>query len=60
MTEMGERVAKVEKDIENLKGWQKTQNGHLEKIDEKLDRFQWWLVLALGGIAANLAVVILK
>lgn len=32
-----ERIAKLEVEVENLSGWQKTQNGSLQRIERKID-----------------------
>lgn len=41
--------------IENLEGWQKTQNGALIRIDQKVDRLLYWL---MGEMAALILLVI--
>jgi len=39
LTELSEkeRIAKLEAEVENLSGWQKTQNGSLHRIEQKID-----------------------
>lgn len=37
--------------LTNLEGWQKAQNGHLVRIEGKIDKLQWWI---MGQLAATL------
>jgi hypothetical protein len=48
-------VARHDEQIENLRGWQKTQNGALIRIDQKVDRLLYWL---MGEMAALILLVI--
>jgi hypothetical protein len=48
-------VARHDEQIENLRGWQKTQNGTLIRIDQKVDRLLYWL---MGEMAALILLVI--
>lgn len=41
--------------IENLESWQKTQNGSLSRIDDKVDRLLYWI---MGEMAALLMLAI--
>lgn len=41
-------------DIKNLQQEQKTQNDAIQKVNDKLDRMNWWLVATLGGVVVNL------
>ncbi|HAW57823.1 MAG TPA: hypothetical protein DCX03_02210 [Bacteroidales bacterium] len=38
MDELAERVACLETDINNLKGWQEKQNGCLQRLEEKISQ----------------------
>lgn len=38
LTEIGKKVAGLEADVENLNGWQKSQNGALLRVDGKVDK----------------------
>lgn len=58
---MAERVAALEADMDNVKGWQKTQNGTLQRIDSKIDKLVYWLmgtmatvVIFIVGLYANM------
>ncbi|HHY44819.1 MAG TPA: hypothetical protein GX512_03810 [Firmicutes bacterium] len=42
-------VAAMKRDIANLQGWQKTQNGTLQRIDAKIDKLVYWI---MGEMAA--------
>lgn len=44
--------------LEALEEYKKTQNGALIRLADRVDRFQWWLVVLLGGVVANLAVML--
>lgn len=50
-------VVRVEEQTKNLINWQKSQNGRLGKIDEKLDRLNVWIMGLLG--TALVAVILL-
>ena len=47
---MAERVATWEADVENIKGWQKTQNGTLQRIDGKIDKLVYWLMGTMATV----------
>lgn len=49
-----------EQRLTNLEKWQEKQNGSLQRIEAKLDRFTWWLVLTLGGVTATLVSILLR
>ena len=40
--------------IANLKQEQQTQNDAIQKVNDKLDKINWWLVATLGGVVVNL------
>ena len=48
--DMAERVATLEADVENIKGWQKTQNGTLQRIDGKIDKLVYWLMGTMATV----------
>ena len=37
-------IAALEENIKNLTGWQKTQNGTLIRLEEKIDKLVWWIL----------------
>jgi len=41
-------------DIKNLQREQQTQNAAIQKVNDKLDKINWWLVATLGGVVVNL------
>jgi len=59
-TDICERVAGLERDVDNLKGWQKTQNGTLQRIDAKIDKVVWWLMGEMAAVILLVASVYLK
>lgn len=53
-------IARLQERTDALESWQKTQNGALnrmadrvDKLSERFDRFQWWLAVTAGGIAVS-------
>lgn len=65
--EVTERVAALEvavgrhdERLENVEAYQAKQNGSLQRIDTKLDRFTWWLVLTLGGVTTSLILLLVN
>lgn len=46
--------------LDNLEVWQKAQNGHLKSIDERLDRFLWFLVSILAASVGTLFVALFR
>jgi hypothetical protein len=44
--------------IEGLEAKQVTQDAAIEKVADKLDRINWWLVALLGGMVVSLALQI--
>ncbi len=51
-------VAALEVQVDNLRGWQDKQNGHLERIDEKIDSINKWLIGLLGSTIVSLILLI--
>ncbi len=67
MTSIDERVtvlevgqARLEERVDKLESWQTKQNGTLQRLEEKIDRFMWWIIGVLGGVIVQLALTILK
>ena len=44
--------------IEGLEKGQRVQDAAIEKVADKLDRINWWLVVLLGGMVVSLALQI--
>lgn len=49
-----------EERLKSLENYQKKQNGHLEKIDKKLDTMHGWLLKLLGGAIVSLILLLLR
>jgi len=45
--------------LDNLEGWQAAQNSHLKRIDERLDKFLWFLISILVASVGSLFVTLL-
>jgi len=58
--ELKEEVAAMKQDIANLKGWQKTQNGTLQRIDEKIDRLVYWIMGEMAAVILLAASIFLR
>ncbi len=46
--------------VDNLESWQKSQNGHLSRIDGRLDGVLWWLIGILASSTAALIVGVIQ
>jgi len=55
MADLGQRVSSLEARADNLEGWQRTQNGTLQRLDEKIDRNLKWSIAT--ALSAGLAVI---
>lgn len=53
-------IAAIQKEIENLKGWQKTQNGSILKVEAKIDKLIWWIMAEFAGVVVLLLTILLK
>jgi hypothetical protein len=58
LTELAERVAGVEARVENLETWQKSQNGAILRVDQKVDRLQFWIMGTAVSAVLNLLLLI--
>ena len=65
--DMSERVAalevaqaRLEERMQDHEDYRKKQNGTLQRLEEKLDRFYWWLVGLMGGVIASLILLIVN
>ena len=59
--EMGEKVAflevsqaRLEERVEQLEDWRKKTNGHLERIEARLNSIGWGVAATLGGVVVDL------
>ena len=64
---MSERVAalevaqaRIEERMQDHEDYRKKQNGTLQRLEEKLDRFYWWLVGLMGGVIASLILLLVN
>jgi hypothetical protein len=55
-----ERVIELSTRVENLEGWQKRQNGSLQKIEEKMDKIYMWLIGLMGGVITSLILLLIN
>jgi len=53
-------IAAIQKEVENLKGWQKTQNGSILKVEAKIDKLIWWIMAEFAGVVVLLLTILLK
>jgi len=58
--ELGKDVAGMKRDIANLQGWQKTQNGTLQRIDAKIDKLVYWLMGEMAAVILLAVSIFLK
>jgi prefoldin subunit 5 len=65
--DMAERVAalevaqgRLEERVESLEAWQAKQNGSLQRLEEKMDKIQQWLIGLLGGVIASLVLLLVN
>ena len=45
-------------DIKNLQRSQKEQGDVIRRVEDKIDKINWWLVALLGGMVVSLALQI--
>lgn len=58
IADVDRRITRVEQDVTNLRGWQKTQNGSLLRIDTKVDKLTWWIMGVLATTIASIFITI--
>lgn len=46
--------ARLEERVENLEDWRKKTNGHLERIESRLNGIGWGIAATLGGVVVQL------
>lgn len=52
-----ERVIELSTRVENLEGWQKRQNGSLQRIEGKVEKMYQMVIGLLGGLVASLVLL---
>lgn len=65
--ELKEDVARLNAEVHNLNGWQKSQNGALLRVDQKVDsvnrkvdNLQKWILGVLAGVVASIFINLAK
>lgn len=58
LTELAERVAALEADVDSLKEYQEKQNGHMQRIEAKVDKIYLWLIGLMGGVITSLLLLV--
>ena len=52
-------IATLVADVQNLKGWQKSQNGKIDRINEKLDKLiNVMLKTSISFVVGSVAVIV--
>jgi hypothetical protein len=57
---LGKKVEGLEHDVANLNGWQKTQNGALLRVDDKVDKLKLWIIGVLASVVAGIFINLVK
>ena len=52
------RTAKLESRMDYMEKFQSNLYIKLDKLEHKINRFNWWLVLTLGGVSASLILLL--
>lgn len=52
-------VVKAQANIDNLVGWQKSQNGAIHEVNQKVDKLQFWIMGSAVAAVVNLAIGLL-
>jgi len=53
-------VAGLKADVCNLKGWQKTQNGSLQRMEAKVEKLQYWIMGVMATCIFTLITLFVK
>jgi len=51
---INDEVIRLRSDVNNLIGWQKSQNGYMKSVNQKVDRLLYWFMGMTAGIAVQL------
>jgi len=46
--------ARLEERVEQLENWRQKTNGHLERIEQRLNSIGWGIAATLGGVVVDL------
>jgi len=65
--DLGERVtkleicqARIEERVEDLESYKKKQNGSIQRLEQKMDDMNKWLIGLLGGVIASLVLLLVN
>jgi len=53
-------VASLKADVCNLKGWQKTQNGAIHRVEAKVEKLQYWIMGVMATCIFTLITLFVK
>jgi hypothetical protein len=54
------KIGRMEEAIENLEGWQKTQNGSLQRMEAKVEKLQYWIMGVMTTCIFTLVTLLVK
>jgi len=54
------KIGRMEEAIENLEGWQKTQNGSLQRMETKVEKLQYWIMGVMTTCIFTLVTLLVK
>lgn len=52
--------ARTEERLDNLEGWQKSQNGTIKEVNKKVDKLQYWIMGVMAAVLGSLFVNLFK
>lgn len=65
--EMSEKIAylevqhaRLEERVEDLEEWRRKVNGHLDRIEARLNGIGWSIAATLGGVVVQLVLTLLR
>ncbi|MHB8171203.1 MAG: hypothetical protein ACYDG6_06640 [Thermincolia bacterium] len=53
-------VKVAQSEIENLHGWQKSQNGAIHRVEEKVDKLQFWMMTTFIMLVIQILGMLIK
>lgn len=55
------RICGLEHDMDNMNGWQKSQNGAIHRVEEKIDKLTFWgMTFAVSTLVSIILLLIKK
>lgn len=52
--------ARTEERLDNLEGWQKSQNSTIKEVNKKVDKLQYWIMGVMAAVLGSLFVNLFK